>query len=195
MATDVDRKKLWGRAGSRCSICNSELTRLDGVDSIVGDEAHICGHSEGGPRFNPTMPPDLRDGYDNLILLCKGHHKLVDDNPDIFSPDLLREMKHLHESRVSRALNPSPGPGWVEPPSLVVIHDGAEIVRMVHAAAAYVLVHDQPRQRQTPTSLATCSRMPRTLGTSQTKSAPLAAHRQRWRSRASSMTSRRVTNR
>jgi hypothetical protein len=37
------------------------------------------------------------DRYENLILLCKVHHKLVDDQPDKFTVQILREMKRSHE--------------------------------------------------------------------------------------------------
>lgn len=61
MATrDIDRKRLWGRAGARCSMCRTSLTEVEGEDSIVGEEAHIRSGRAGGPRYDPCMPTELR---------------------------------------------------------------------------------------------------------------------------------------
>jgi hypothetical protein len=97
--TDRDRKLLWGRAGSRCSYCRCRLVvGASDVDreSIVGDEAHIISDSPTGPRAQEGSRDKL-DSYDNAILLCKTHHKMVDDQPFTHSADDLRTMKAVHE--------------------------------------------------------------------------------------------------
>jgi hypothetical protein len=52
-----------------------------------------------GPRGGQLDPAAL-DEYDNLILLCKIHHKLIDDQHETFIADFLRTLKHLHEQWV-----------------------------------------------------------------------------------------------
>jgi hypothetical protein len=47
-------------------------------------------------------PPANRDALANLILLCPTHHKLVDDYPDRYTIDVLREMKGAHEETTTR---------------------------------------------------------------------------------------------
>lgn len=64
MAGDVDRKKLWGRSGSRCAMCDLELTQVGDVDTIVGDEAHIRSKTPNGPRYDPDYPSDKVDTYE-----------------------------------------------------------------------------------------------------------------------------------
>ena len=54
LKSEVPRKRLWGRAGFRCAFCNSELTTIEGVDTIIGEEAHIHSPNHGGPRYDPT---------------------------------------------------------------------------------------------------------------------------------------------
>lgn len=44
------------------------------------------------------------DSYDNLILLCKTHHKLVDEQTNKFSVERLREIKAAHEQWVRETL-------------------------------------------------------------------------------------------
>lgn len=74
-------------------------------ESVVADECHI--HSpRGGPRHNPQLDPSKVDEYENLILLCRTHHKLVDDQERTFPSQDLRDMKRTHEKWVRETLEP-----------------------------------------------------------------------------------------
>lgn len=75
-------------------------------DTVVSQEAHIVAREEGGPRGDSPLTPDERDRYDNLILLCLEHHKVVDDDPTTWTVNRLHEMKHEHEARIEAALSP-----------------------------------------------------------------------------------------
>jgi len=143
MAGDIDRKKLWGRSASRCAKCRVELTLLDGMDAIVGDEAHIRSRQPGGPRHDPCFPKEDLDRYGNLILLCKAHHKLVDDNAEVFTTDVLLEMKASHERRVVAALAP-PTHGWQGDILLEEVSNGTRLMDHAHATMAYDLRNDHP---------------------------------------------------
>lgn len=146
--SDLDRKRLWGRSSSRCSLCNRELTKTEGIDSIIGDEAHIRARKPGGPRYESGYPKDSLDSYENLILLCKVHHKLVDDNAPVFSVAALVEMKKRHERRVKARMEPPAGNGWVEPPELRELPNGTVLARIMSAAMAYEMVHDHPESEE-----------------------------------------------
>lgn len=96
------RRILWVKAGGRCSICQEQLaTDAMGDDdpSVFGEECHIVAQSPGGPRADEIA--DI-DGYDNLILLCRKHHKQVDDQRTHFTVERLREIKREHEQREAR---------------------------------------------------------------------------------------------
>jgi hypothetical protein len=140
---DVDRKRLWGRSGSRCAFCNRALTEVDGVDSIVGDEAHIRSEKAHGPRHEPGYSKEKLKTYENLILLCKVHHKLVDDNEDVFTTEVLQELKAKHERRVKSALEPDRS-GWLEAPVLRRVDDGTRLISMLSDAQVYSFSHDHP---------------------------------------------------
>ncbi len=102
------RKMLWGRAASRCAICRIELVaESSGVDdeSLIGEECHIVSRSPEGPRGDYDLPLELRDSYDNLILLCRNHHKQVDDQVHIYTVEELRRIKREHEQWVRSALS------------------------------------------------------------------------------------------
>jgi hypothetical protein len=106
--TDKTRKLLWGRSGSRCAFCRAKLILEDTPhddESIVGDECHIISGKPDGPRYSPDFPGDELDSYPNLILLCRVHHKMVDDQSETFTADILRQLKENHERWVHDSLD------------------------------------------------------------------------------------------
>jgi tetratricopeptide (TPR) repeat protein len=76
-------------------------------ESLVGDTCHIVAESPSGPRGDSPLTRKQRDQYDNLILLCKVHHKLVDDQRNTYTVERLREMKVVHEKWVRESLQPT----------------------------------------------------------------------------------------
>src|SRR5215470_7102516 len=93
------RRILWVRAGGRCSICHEQLATdaMDDEDpSVFGEECHIVARSPGGPRAAKIADVD---SYDNLILLCRKHHKQVDDQRSYFTVERLKAIKQEHEKR------------------------------------------------------------------------------------------------
>ena len=99
-------KMLWGRSGNICAFpeCNKALvvdeTSTDDP-SIIGEEAHIVAQSIDGPRGNSILSVEQRDKYDNLILLCSVHHKIVDDQEREYTVEKLRQFKLDREKKSS----------------------------------------------------------------------------------------------
>ena len=106
--SDKTRKILWGRSGNRCAICKHELivdaTEKDS-EAIVGEECHIISPEPNGPRHDPSYPIDKLDSYENLILLCRVHHKMVDDQETTYTANILHQMKNNHEELISEKLS------------------------------------------------------------------------------------------
>jgi len=104
------RKMLWGRAANRCAFsdCRRELV-MDATEtddeSIIGEECHIIAREDEGPRGDATFPVEKRDKYDNLILLCNTHHKLIDDQPNTYTVEKLKEVKKSHIDWIDSSLN------------------------------------------------------------------------------------------
>lgn len=111
--TDKTRKILWGRSGNRCAICRQRLvvdeTSVD-ADSVVGDECHIYSGAVSGPRYNVAIEPQSLDDLDNLLLLCRVHHKMVDDQFETYTAELLQSIKENHERWVDSKFNESEYP-------------------------------------------------------------------------------------
>lgn len=123
--TDKTRKVLWGRSGSLCAFCKAHLvidaSSIDS-ESVVGDECHIISGVPNGPRHDPNFDPDVIDSIGNLVLLCRVHHKLVDDQSETFKAETLRQLKNNHEKWVKEKLGKSD-----EPEPVRIVRNSSEI--------------------------------------------------------------------
>lgn len=148
-------KMLWGRSASRCSYpsCRRELvedaTETDD-ESVVGDMAHIVAEEERGPRGDSPLTEEQRNKYNNLILLCKIHHKLVDDQPTHYSVDALLSMKSDHEQWVRSSLNLDSEDLRKGEVLADIIQEWAVRANLDNwkAWTSYVLADEQPRLRK-----------------------------------------------
>lgn len=85
----------------------------------LSEYAHIIADSPNGPRGDEDLSPALAQDSSNLILLCKDHHKMIDDAGGVkkYGVDLLRQIKKAHEERIEYVTGLSP-----EKKSLVVCY-------------------------------------------------------------------------
>jgi len=103
-------KILWGKSGNKCSFphCKKDLV-MDGNPtddpSVIGEEAHIVARKQEGPRGKSKLSFKERNNYDNLILLCSIHHKLIDDQENKYTVKLLHKYKREHENWVNTNLS------------------------------------------------------------------------------------------
>ncbi len=70
----------------------------------VGVAAHITAASPRGPRYDKSLSPKERQSPDNGIWCCQTCSKLVDNDPDRYSVDLLRRWKSLSEEAARTAI-------------------------------------------------------------------------------------------
>jgi hypothetical protein len=148
------RKVLWGRSGNRCAICRRELVidaTRDDDESVVADECHIISPQPNGPRHDESFPPEQLDAYENLILLCRTHHKMVDDQTANYTSDCLRQVKAKHTVWVSQRLTGGQKPQSVRlrrmeqnvPAFLSRLKTGKEVLDLVTNAMAYSFDQDE----------------------------------------------------
>lgn len=146
------RKILWGRSGNRCAICRRELVverSKNDPDAVIGEECHIISKQDSGPRSHTTHLAALDlDGYDNLLLLCRVDHKIVDDQSNKYDIETLRNIKSRHESWVRDSLanknKESHNNTTFEGITLLPrITSGKELVNIVKGAHLYQFDNDE----------------------------------------------------
>jgi hypothetical protein len=105
-----DIKILWAKAAGRCSMqdCRKTLVAESGThvsgNVLFGENCHIVGESEDGPRGNSTLSTTERNRYPNLILLCRNHHGIIDKDPKSWPIERLHQIKSDHEIWVETQL-------------------------------------------------------------------------------------------
>jgi hypothetical protein len=95
-------KLLWGRAGSKCTICRRRLDQIaeSGKPALIGESAHIVALRPDGPRGNSILDENERNSYFNLMLLCPTCHTIVDKDPFAYPIERLHMLKAKHELRI-----------------------------------------------------------------------------------------------
>lgn len=153
------RKLLWGCSGNRCSICKKELILKyfeEDDGSVIGDECHIISKASNGPRYDPNFPKNKIDHYDNLILLCKVHHKIIDDQEKNYPTSKLYKIKKEHEKWVNSSLNISSETNKLVikriknniPQFLVKFNTGRELLNILIGACAFDFDHDELKSKE-----------------------------------------------
>lgn len=116
---EKDQKILWSRAAGRCAIatCRVKVTLNEkaGGQGTVGDMAHIIGYEKKSARSISPLTPRERNAYDNLVLLCRHHHGIVDTDVAAYPVEVLHAIKAAHEAWVEDSLSGS----QVDPGQLV----------------------------------------------------------------------------
>lgn len=98
--TKLTVKRLFALSGNICAFpgCSQALVESSGV--VIGEICHIHARNKGGPRYKASLRVADRHSFENLILLCGCHHKVIDSQPTIYTAETLFELKFVHESAV-----------------------------------------------------------------------------------------------
>jgi len=113
------RDELEARAGHKCSrpTCRAATggpsdSRASG-ESNVGVAAHITAAAPGGPRYDPTLTAEQRQHADNGIWLCNNDAKIIDDDPQRYTRELLVVWREAADERAreeqARPISPDAG--------------------------------------------------------------------------------------
>lgn len=105
---DKIRTLLMGKCGGKCefrgceeNILNESLTRKSGIYSNF---AHIIADSENGPRGDKELSIKLAKDESNIMVLCFKHHKIIDENENEYTVEILNQMKQDHEKYISELI-------------------------------------------------------------------------------------------
>ncbi|MFC0860952.1 hypothetical protein ACFHYQ_01450 [Sphaerimonospora cavernae] len=115
-----------------CRILNSEI-------------AHVHARSEGGPRWDPHMSAKENASVDNLIVMCQAHAKEIDDAPESYPADLLREWKRRQVQQCDAAAAAPAALNDAEAAEVINVSFGLD--QMVEAVATVVPFSARSRTR------------------------------------------------
>src|SRR5690348_9938877 len=113
---DPVTNRLFALSGNQCAFpgCTNAVTDqvAPGEQPVtLAQRAHIVGVGRQGPRSKATPLSDDIDSVENLLLLCGEHHRIADNNPRIYSVEVLAKYKADHEAKMApRKLRPVPPP-------------------------------------------------------------------------------------
>ena len=113
---DPVTNRLFALSGNQCAFpgCTNAVTDQAGPGEqpvTLAQRAHIVGVGRQGPRSKALPLSDDIDAVENLLLLCGEHHRIVDNNPRIYSVEVLAKYKADHEAKMApRNLRPAPPP-------------------------------------------------------------------------------------
>lgn len=101
-------RELWARAAGRCQFrgCNEIVYKSAVTQEEVhlAEKAHIWSFAEDGPRGRGDLAgsPELLNQIDNLMLVCPGCHKTLDEDNGVgrYTAALMKQWKAEHESRI-----------------------------------------------------------------------------------------------
>lgn len=100
--TDKTIKRLFALSGNNCAFPGCALPIVDKAGTVTGEICHITARSPGGPRYDQSLSDQDRNGSGNLLLLCGHHHKVIDSQYQIYTVDVLLDMKSVHEKVAGR---------------------------------------------------------------------------------------------
>jgi len=106
------KRRLRERVGTHCSNPSCRLHTTGpgkGLEDVnrIGIAAHITAASPGGPRYNPLLKSEERSSIDNGIWLCSNCARLIDNDKNKYSTDILEEWKKSAEqNQVNLIENP-----------------------------------------------------------------------------------------
>lgn len=94
---------LWGKSGGICAYpnCENELI-IKTLDEIVGHICHIVGLK--GARADANFSKDKLNKYENLVLMCRHHHGIIDIDLNTNTIEKLLSIKQQHENLIKQRL-------------------------------------------------------------------------------------------
>lgn len=90
-------KRLFAVSRNHCAFPGCELPIVEDSGTITGIICHIRARSKGGPRFDPKQSDEARHAFENLILMCGRHSKVIDSEPRLYTVAKLQGFKVDHD--------------------------------------------------------------------------------------------------
>lgn len=114
--SDAIRRRVLAHSGNQCAFpgCSKPIFI---ENEMKGHIAHIKARKPKGPRYDPNQTPGERNGFENLIAVCKEHGTHIDDNNqvDTYTVAFLQRIKKEHEEKIEQNADRN----WILPPNSI----------------------------------------------------------------------------
>lgn len=145
-------KRLFAKSNNQCAFpdCMAPIVENDGT--VTGEMCHIKASSPGGPRYDSKQSEKERHDYDNLILMCSRHHKIIDSNENEYPSGVLESYKRAHEFSGVAEINPQTAKiaeKILESYKLIVVNKGGK-VHVNQADAIHANTVNFPKTKRKP---------------------------------------------
>ncbi len=122
------KDRLWALAHNVCANPDCRADVIDynletNVAVKLGEVVHIHGNNPGTNRYLASQSDEERHGFDNLLVLCRPCHTIVDDkqNEVHYPAESLRAWKLEHLERVQKVRDRN----WITfPQASILFKDG-----------------------------------------------------------------------
>ncbi len=102
-------KRIYALSQNRCAFPGCGLPIVENSGTVTGIVCHIRARKPGGPRFDKKQTEEQRHSFENLLLLCARHSKVIDSEPRLYSVSKLEEFKRAHEKPTENELSVADG--------------------------------------------------------------------------------------
>jgi len=89
--SDATIKRLFAMCHNLCAHRDCGQPLVEG-GTIVGEVCHIKGEKPGAARYDPDRTDAERHAFENLICMCRKHHKIIDTEKENYSVERLLEI-------------------------------------------------------------------------------------------------------
>ena len=94
-------KRIFAMSHNLCAHPDCSQPLVEG-GTVVGEVCHIKGEKPGAARYDENQSDAERHAYENLIGMCRKHHKIIDAEEKTYPIERLHEMKRHHEQSDER---------------------------------------------------------------------------------------------
>ena len=86
---EADLKRLFALSHNVCAFPGCDQRIADARwPTVQAEICHIGGLNPGSARHDPELPEERLNAFENLLLLCPNHHRVIDElEPDAWPTD------------------------------------------------------------------------------------------------------------
>jgi hypothetical protein len=86
-------KRLFALSGNCCAFPECPQPIVEESGTVTGIICHIRAKRPGGPRYDSKQTAEQRHSFENLVLMCSRHSKVIDSEPRLYTVDRLEGFK------------------------------------------------------------------------------------------------------